>query len=317
MRVLVAGATGVVGRQLVPLLTSVGHDVVGLSRSRNRTAAVEEAGARMLLVDALDRAAVRRAVREAEPEAVVHLMTAIPGDFDPRRLAAAFELTNRLRTEGTRNLLDAAQEVGVRKVVTQGVAFVYDPEGPGVADEDAPWWRHPPRQFVPVLAALQELERRTTGAGGLVLRFGHLYGPGTAYAVDGSFVRRARAGMLPVVGRGTGIFSFTHTHDAATATVAALDKDVTGALNVVDDDPAPASVWIPELARTIGAPAPRRVPAVLARMAVGSFGVALMTRLRGADNARARLSLDWRPGHPSWREGFAVELAAGSARVTW
>ena len=270
----------------------------------------------MEFVDALDAAALRRAVREAEPGAVVHLLTAIPGDFDPRRMAAAFELTNRLRTEGTRNLLDAAEEVGVRKVVTQGVAFVYDPEQPGLADEDAPWWRHPPRQFPPVLAALQELERLTAGAGGLVLRYGHLYGPGTAYAADGAFVRRARKGMLPVVGKGTGVFSFTHTHDAATAVVAALDKDVAGALNVVDDDPAAASVWVPELARAIGAPAPRRVPTWLARLAVGPFGVALMTRLRGADNTRARLSLDWRPSHASWRQGFASELAAGPARVT-
>jgi nucleoside-diphosphate-sugar epimerase len=316
MRVLVAGATGVVGRQLVPLLTAVGHDVVGLARSRHRAAAVEQAGARMEFVDALDPAALRRAVREAEPEAVVHLLTAIPGDLDPRRMAAAFELTNRLRTEGTRNLLDAAQEVGVRKVVAQGVAFVYDPEQPGLADEDAPWWRHPPRQFAPVLAALQELERLTAGAGGLVLRYGHLYGPGTAYAADGTFVRRARKRMLPVVGKGTGMFSFTHTHDAATAVVAALDKDVAGALNVVDDDPAPPSVWVPELARTIGAPAPRRVPTWLARLAVGPVGVALMTRLRGADNTRARLSLDWRPAYASWRQGFGSELAAGSARVT-
>lgn len=315
MRVLVAGATGVVGRQLVPLLTAVGHDVVGLARSRHRAAAVEQAGARMEFVDALDRAALHRAVRAAEPEAVVHLLTAIPGDFDPRRLATVFETTNRLRTEGTRNLLDAAEEVGVRRVVAQGVAFVYDPARPGLADEDAPWWRRPPRQFAPVLAALQELERVTAGAGGLVLRYGHLYGPGTAYAADGVFVRQARKRMLPVVGKGSAVFSFTHTHDAATAVVAALDKDVRGALNVVDDDPARASVWIPELARVIGARRPWHVPASIARLAVGSFGVTLMTRMRGADNARARLSLDWRPGYPSWRQGFASELGANRAPV--
>jgi nucleoside-diphosphate-sugar epimerase len=317
----------VIGRQLVPLLTSVGHEVVGLARSERRAADLRRAGGtsgarpgaerpiggaspawRSVTADALDRAAVTRAVREAAPDAVVHLLTAIPDRIDSKRLARDFELTNRLRAEGTRNLLDAAADVGVRRVVTQGLAYVYEPAD-GLADEDAPLWREPPAQFVPVLGALGELEWRTHEAGGLVLRFGHLYGPGTAFAADGPFTAMIRAGKVPVVGGGTATFSFTHTHDAATAIAAALDKDVAGALNVVDDDPAPVSEWLPAVAEMLGARKPGRVPAALARFAVGGWGVAFMTQLRGADNTRAKLHLDWRPRYSSWRHGFADELA--------
>lgn len=318
MRVLVAGATGVIGRRLAPLLTSVGHEVVGLARSLDRAEVLQGSGATLVVADLLDRSAVARAVREAAPDAVVHMATAIPADVNPRRLARDFALTNRLRTEGTRNLLEAAADSGVRRVITQGLAYAYDPArdpadptgpgGTGAANEDAPFWRDPPAQFAPVLDALRELERLTAGANGLVLRFGHLYGPGSFVAADGSVVRAVRAGKMPIVGSGTAVFSFTHTHDAASAVVAALDRDVTGALNVVDDDPAPVSEWLPELARILGARPPRRVSTPLARLAVGSWGVAFMTRLRGADNARARLRLDWRPGYPSWRQGFAAEL---------
>lgn len=308
MRVLVAGATGVIGDQLVPLLTAAGHEVVGLARSRDRADGLRRAGAELVVADALDRAAVTRAVREAAPEAVVNMLTAIPPALDPRRLARDFALTNRLRTEGTRNLLDAAREVGARRVISQGLAYIYDPDGTGNADEDALVWRDPPKQFAPVLAALMELERRTVDAGGLVLRFGHLYGPGSMLAHDGSLVQQVRAGKMPLGGGGGATFSFVHAHDAASAVLAALDKEVTGALNVVDDDPAPMSVWLPELARILGAPVPKPAPAFLVRLAVGGWGVAYMTRLRGADNARARLSLDWRPRYASWREGFATEL---------
>ncbi|MFP3989697.1 NAD(P)-dependent oxidoreductase [Streptomyces sp. E11-3] len=299
MRVLVAGATGVVGRALLPLLTSVGHEVTALSRTPRQGTVV---------ADALDRSALHRAVREAAPDAVVHLLTAIPAEVNPRRLARDFALTNRLRTEGTRNLYEAARDAGATKVVAQGLAYAYDPEGEGPATEDAPLWRRPPRQFAPVLAALRELEERTTDAGGTVLRLGHLYGPGSSYAADGSFVRQVRAGKVPLVGGGGSVFSFTHAHDAATAVVAALDKPHTGPLNIVDDTPVPLRDWLPELARMLDAPAPKAAPAVLARMAVGGWGVAFMSKLRGADNARARLSLDWRPRYPVWREGFAAEL---------
>jgi nucleoside-diphosphate-sugar epimerase len=287
MRVLVAGATGVIGASLVPLLRAAGHDVVAMSR---RPAAGDVAA------DALDREAVRRAVRDAAPDVVVNMLTAIPAAVDPRHLARDFTLTNRLRTEGTRNLIEAA---GGARVISQGLAYAYQP-APGLADEDQPLWTsHTPRQFAPVLAALIELERLTVAAGGVVLRFGHLYGPGTAYAPDGSFAAQVRAGKVPLVSGGNAVFSFTHTEDAAGAVVAALDRGDAGRiLNVVDDTPVPLHDWLPAYAGLVGGPAPKPAPAPIARLVVGGWGVAFMNRLRGADNARARNELDWTPRHP-------------------
>jgi nucleoside-diphosphate-sugar epimerase len=313
MRVLVAGATGVIGSRLVPLLTAVGHDVIALARPGGRIQQLEQAGGEVAVADALDRAALTRAVRDAAPEAVVNMLTAIPGEINPRRLARDFAMTNRLRTEGTRNLINAANEAGAGRIISQGLAYAYDP-GQGLADEDAPLWRNPPRQFAPVLGALVELERLTTEAGGLVLRFGHLYGPGSMYAADGSFVHQVRAGKVPIVGKGASVFSFTHAHDAATAIVSALDKEATGVLNVVDDTPTPMHEWLPALANLLGAPAPKHAPAALARLAVGGWGVAFMNELRGADNARARLRLDWRPRYASPADGFA-ELDVTTAQA--
>ncbi|MYV98588.1 NAD(P)-dependent oxidoreductase, partial [Streptomyces sp. SID3343] len=193
-------------------------------------------------------------------------------------------------------------------------AYAYEP-GPDNADEDTPWWAAPPARFAPHLVALRDLEQRTAEVGGVVLRFGHLYGPGSIYAADGSFVRQVRAGRTPLIGGGTATYSFTHAHDAATAVVAALDKDASGALNVVDDEPAPMHVWLPVLAEILGARKPRRIPAALARPVIGDIGVAWTTRLRGADNSRAKTALDWRPWHASWRAGFAAELQAPA--VAW
>ncbi|GAA1861645.1 NAD-dependent epimerase/dehydratase family protein [Asanoa iriomotensis] len=299
MRVLVAGATGVIGSRLVPLLSAVGHEVVALARSAGAAAGT---GVQVVEADALDPVAVRRVLRAAAPDAVVNMLTAIPAAPNPRRLAKDFALTNRLRVEGTRNLVEAA---GGARIISQGLAYAYQP-APGPANEDDPLWMDgTPRQFAPVLAALVELERLTTAAGGLVLRFGHLYGPGTAYAADGSFARQVRAGKVPLVGGGHAVFSFTHTGDAASAVVAALDHDtVGGVLNVVDDNPAELRKWLPTYARTLGAPAPKPAPAALARLAVGGWGVAFMNELRGAGNARARLQLNWRPRYASWTDGF-------------
>ncbi|WP_033262379.1 NAD-dependent epimerase/dehydratase family protein [Amycolatopsis vancoresmycina] len=311
MKVLVAGATGVVGRRVVPPLVAAGHEVLALARpGRARRVAP---GAEVLVADALDRDGVRAAVRQAAPDTVVNLLTAIPAEPDPKHLARDLAVTNRLRTEGTRNLLAAA---GDARVISQGLAYGYQPDA-GPAGEDAPLWRAgPPPQFVPVLAALMELERLTTRAGGLVLRLGHLYGPGTTFAGDGRFTRQVRAGRVPLAGGGHAVFSFTHADDAAAAVTAAVDRDVvTGVLNIVDDEPAPVHDWLPDLARLLGAPAPRKVPAAVARLAVGSWGVAFLNRLRGADNARARLRLGWRPRFSSVAEGFAAEFGTGVGRA--
>lgn len=312
MRILVAGASGVVGNRLLPLLASVGHDVTVLARSASRASALRT-GAAIVIADALDRQAVDRAVAEANPDVIVNMLTAIPAEINPRKLAKEFHQTNLLRTEGTRNLIEAGKKVGVQRIISQGLAYAYDPNGADLANEDTPFWRQPPKQFAPVLAALQELEQRTAEANGLVLRFGHLYGPGSIYAADGSFVKQVKAGKVPLVGGGTAVFSFTHSHDAATAIVAALDKDVSGALNIVDDDPAPMSEWLPVLADILGAKPPKGAPAAIAKLAVGGWGVAFMTQLRGASNARARLALDWKPRHASWRTGFASELKNAAA----
>jgi nucleoside-diphosphate-sugar epimerase len=293
MRVVVAGATGVIGRQLVPMLTASGHEVTELSRRQG--------------TDLLDRAAVRALVTGARAEAVVHVATAIPARINPRRMALQFALTNRLRTDGTRNLLAAAQDAGAAKVIAGGLAYAYLP-GSGPADEDAPLWDRPPRQFAAAQRALAEMESLTAGAGGLVLRFGHLYGPGSAYAADGSFTAQVQARQVPVVDGGRSVFSFTHAADAAAAVVAALDRDVTGVLNIVDDNPVAIGEWLPDFAVLLRAPVPRRVPAPMAWLAAGGWGLAFMTRLRGASNARARTRLGWTPRYPDWATGFAAEL---------
>ncbi|UWE07603.1 NAD-dependent epimerase/dehydratase family protein [Actinacidiphila bryophytorum] len=303
MRVVVAGATGVVGRQVVPLLTAAGHEVVALSRKPGPQLA---AGVRAVSVDALDQAALAASVRDAQPDAVVHLLTAIPARIDPRRMERDFALTNRLRTESARTLAAAAGDAGAR-FLAQGLAYAYDP-APGAADEDAPFWNRPPKQWATTLEALRTLERITAEAGGLVLRFGHLYGPGTAFGRGGSSLAQISARKMPVVGDGSGTFSFTHTRDAASAVVAALGHpQVSGALNIVDDEPALLRDWLPGVAALLGAPAPQKVPTAMARLAAGAWGAAFMTRLRGADNSRAKQALEWAPRYPTWREGFAAE----------
>jgi nucleoside-diphosphate-sugar epimerase len=312
MRVLVAGATGVIGRELMPALVEAGHTAIGLTRSVP-SAELIQSDTEVIFADALDRRAVTAAVEQAAPDAVVNMLTAIPAAINPKRLAEDFTVTNRLRTEGTANLLDAAARVGVTKVISQGLAYGYEPGRPGLATEDSSLWVEPPRPFLPVLNALRELERRTVEAQGTVLRFGHLYGPGTSYSAAGSFTQQVRAGKVPLVSGGTATFSFTHTADAAAAVVAALNSDHVGPLNIVDDEPAQMNEWLPYLADLVDAPSPKSAPAFLARFAVGPWGVAFMTKLRGADNSRAKSVLDWKLVHSSWRTGFATEFNDATA----
>ncbi len=317
MRILLAGATGVIGRQTVPVLAAAGHQVIGLARTPARLPDAE-----VVVADALDAAAVADAVGSAAPDAIVHMLTAIPDPVDPRHLARDMALTNRLRTQGTANLLAAA---GGARIIAQGVAYAYDPAGSPVKDEDAPPWRDPPTQFAPVVAALGDLERRVASAGGLVLRLGHLYGPGSSYAPDGGLTRQLRAGKMPLVGDGASMFSFIHAHDAATAILAAIEHPAaSGVLNIVDDQPTLVHDWLPEMAAMLGAPAPRHVPAWLARLLVGGWGVAYMTGLAGASNLRARQQLDWKPTYSSWRDAAATRdgprtgpAALGATGAAW
>jgi nucleoside-diphosphate-sugar epimerase len=309
MRVLVAGAGGAIGRQLLPLLDAVGHETIALVH-RNP---VNVEGGHSVIADALDRDALTVAVSEFEPEAVVNLLTAIPRRFNPRQFEQAFLTTNRLRTEGAANLAIATR--GAR-MISEALAFAYAPGDGAIADESRPFWERGPKPFRPAVRALQELERITAETGGVALRFGHLHGPATGFAPDGGLTEEARGGKLPIVGDGSGTFSFIHTHDVATAIVAALERpQVRGAVNIVDDEPQPVRRWLPEFARLAGGPAPKRVPAWLARLAAGSWGAAYMNGLVGADNARARAELDWRPRHGRAQDGWAADFGAAPERA--
>ena len=299
MRVFVAGASGVIGRPLVAQLVAAGHEVTGTTRSRPQ--AVAEAGATAVVCDALDAVALREAVAAAEPEVVVHQLTALPPRFDPRR-QHIYDATNRVRTEGTRNLLAAAPG---RRVVCQSIAFAYRPHHePRVLDEDAPLFASAPPPFGAATRAVAEMERMVLEAGGLVLRYGWFYGPGTYYGEGGSTAKDVRRRLFPVIGEGSGLFSFVHVDDAAAATVAAVERGAPGVYNVVDDEPAPMREWVPVYATAIGARPPLRVPLWLARLAAGKAAAAMSTTLPGASNARAKAELGWQPRWPTWRDGF-------------
>ena len=309
MRIFLAGATGVIGRRLVPLLVAEGHQVTGMTRARERGAALEAMGAEVAVADALDAGAVRAAVVSARPQAVIHQLTSLPRRIDPRKIERDFALNDRLRSEGTRHLVAAAQAAGAERIVAQSIAFAYAPGPPGtIHDEQDPLFVDAPEPFRRSARAVAELEETVLDAGGHVLRYGYFYGPGSSIARDGSLGEDLARRRLPIVGRGSGVWSFIHVDDAAGATGAALTRGPPGAYNVVDDDPAPVSAWLPALAQALAAPRPMRVPALLARLAAGSYGVATMTRAQGASNARARRELAWQPRYPSWREGFRAGL---------
>jgi nucleoside-diphosphate-sugar epimerase len=309
MRVFLAGATGVIGRRLVPQLLAAGHQVTGMTRSPERVAALREQGAEGTVADALDGDAVREAVAAARPDAVIHQLTSLPARIDPRRMERDFELNDRLRSEGTRILVAAAQAAGAARIVAQSIAFAYAPGPPGTLHvEEDPLNVDAPPPFRRSARALRDLDEAVTGAGGLVLRYGYFYGPGSAIGRGGSMVEDLERRRMPVIGGGGGVWSFVHVDDAASATVAALEHGSPGAYNVVDDDPAPVAEWLPALAAAIGAPRPLRVPALLARPLAGSYGIQTMTRAQGASNARAKRELGWSPAHPSWREGFRTAL---------
>jgi nucleoside-diphosphate-sugar epimerase len=307
VKVFVAGATGAVGRPLVRQLLAAGHEVTGTTRSAARAAGLERAGARAVVCDALQAEPLRAAVAAAEPEVVIHQLTALPDRFEPRK-RDLYEPTNRMRIVGTRNLLDAAEAVGARRMICQSIAFAYAPVGGRVKEESDRLFSDASEPFGSGVRAIESMERAVVGAKGLegiVLRYGWFYGPGTYYAEDGSLASEVRRRRYPVVGDGGGLFSFVHVDDAAGATVAALERGQTGIYNVCDDEPAPLREWLPHYAQAIGAGRPRRVSRWLARILAGKMVADMSTELRGASNLRARRELDWRPAWATWREGFS------------
>ncbi|HET6907859.1 MAG TPA: NAD(P)-dependent oxidoreductase [Mycobacteriales bacterium] len=307
MKIFVAGATGAIGRQLVPRLVAGGHEVCAMTRTESKQDALFEQGAVPVVADALDPDAVADVVAKAQPEVIVHELTAIPDSLDMRRFDRDFALTNRLRTEGTDNLLSAGQAVGVRRFIAQSFFAAYARPGSTLKTEDDPLDLAPAKEMRGVVAAIRYLEAQVLAAEwteGIVLRYGGFYGPGTSVSPGSEQVEMIRKGKFPVVGGGSGVWSFIHVGDAADATVAAVEHGSPGVYNVVDDDPAPVAEWLPSLAREVGAKKPRRVPRFVGRMFAGEAGVVMMTEARGCSNAKAKRELGWQPVHPTWRQGF-------------
>ncbi len=317
MKVFVAGGLGVIGRRLVPMLVDAGHEVSATTTSPEKERALFELGATPYVMDGLDRESVLRAVARAEPEVVVHEMTDLGNAVNLKNFDLVFEATNRLRTEGTAHLLEAAWTVDARRLVAQSFAgWNYARTGGPVKTELDPLDSAPRRTMRKSLAAFTRLESAVTGMDGIegvVLRYGGLYGTGTALAEDGLFAELMRKRTFPLVGDGQGIWSFVHVNDAAAATVAAVEGGDPGIYNVCDDEPAAAAVWLPELARILGAPPPRRVPAWLGKLLAGEAAVVMFTSMRGASNAKAKRELGWTLRYPSWRAGFRYGLADSGA----
>jgi nucleoside-diphosphate-sugar epimerase len=312
MRIFVAGATGAIGTPLVHALVANGHDVTGMTRSPAKADGLRAAGAEPAIADALDRDAVLAAVTAAQPEVVVHQVTALGGITSLRNFDRAFAVTNRLRTEGTEHLLAAARAAGARRIVAQSFAgWPAVRSGGPVKTEDDPFDPDPVPSMRATLDAIKRCEAlvtRAEGIEGIALRYGGFYGPGTGVAPGGDQIEMVRKRRFPVVGDGAGVWSFIHVDDAVTATVAAIERGAPGVYNVTDDAPAPVRDWLPALAAAAGAPAPRRVPRWLGRLAAGEAVVTMMTTIRGAANGKAKRELGWTPAHPSWREGFASLL---------
>lgn len=310
MNIFVAGATGVIGRELVRLLVERGDTVTGMTRSASRRGVIEQLGARSVVADAFDAEAVHRAVAAAEPDVVVHEMTALTHLGAPRNLHRDFAQTSRLRTEGTDILLAASQAVGVPRFIAQSYCgYLPATHGPLIVPEDEPLDPRLAGALAGVFEALQYLETAVTGASstvGIVLRYGGFYGPGTTLSrrPPGAHTELVRKRRFPIIGNGAGIWSFIHVEDAARATVAAIDRAERGIYHICDDEPAPVREWLPELAAALGARPPFRVPRWLGRLAAGEAAVIVSTEVSGASNAKARRELRWEPVYRSWREGF-------------
>jgi nucleoside-diphosphate-sugar epimerase len=318
MKIFLAGASGAIGRRLMPELVAAGHEVVGTTRSTEKTKQLAELGAQPVVLDALDERSVLAAVRSAEPEIVIHELTALGDVTSIRNFDKAFATTNRLRTDGLDYLLRAARAAGARRLIAQSyTGWPNERAGGPVKTEEDPLDPHPPKTMTKSLAAIRHLEETVNRADdieGVVLRYGGLYGYGTPFAEGGEYVKLIRKRRFPIVGEGTGISSFTHLDDAAAATVAALDRGAPGIYNVVDDEPAPAAEWLPYLTHVLGAKPPHRVPVWLGKLAAGEAIATMMTESRGSSNAKAKRELGWKLRYPSWRDGFRHGLAVEETR---
>jgi nucleoside-diphosphate-sugar epimerase len=311
MRILIAGASGAIGRRLVPMLVERGHTVTGTTRTPDKADLLSGLGAQPALMDGLDRAQVMRTVADAKPDVLIHQLTAIGGRMDLRNFDRYFADTNRLRTEGTDNLLAAAQAAGVRRFVAQSyTGWTNEQIGGPVKTEDDPFATNPAPTSRQSLAAILHVESTVASAPleSVVLRYANLYGPGNALGAGGEVPDMVRKRRLPIVGGGGGIWSFIHVDDAASATVIAAERSQTGLFNIADDEPAAVSEWLPYLANVLGAKPPLRVPTFVARPMIGQHGITMMTTARGSSNAKARKEMGWAPAYPSWRQGFREGL---------
>ena len=311
MKIFIAGATGAVGSRLVPLFIEAGHEVVGTSRTARRARTVDAAGGHGVVLDGRDVAAVRDAVREARPDVLIHQLTSLSTGFDFKHWDDSFAETNELRTRTTDALIDAAMEVGTGRIIIQSyTGWTNEHAGSRVKSEDDPLDPNPAPASRRTLAAVAHAEKAAVEAGGIALRYGNFYGPGQAIGYGGEVLDSIRKRRLPIVGDGSGVWSFVHIDDAASATVAATTHGEPGIYNIVDDEPAAVSEWVPALAQAVGAKPPLHVPAWTARPLIGEFGVAQMTTARGSSNRKARTQLPWIPHYSTWREGFRRGLGA-------
>ena len=311
MKVFLAGATGAIGSRLVPQLVEAGHQVTAMTRSKEKLGKLYDLGAEAVACDVFDAGRLGSVVARAEPDAVINELTDLPQSLNPRRLKEYYAANNRVRREGTANLLSAARGAGVRRFLVQGAAYWYAPTGGPVKTEEAPLYLDAPSPIGPAVETIKEVEEAVLtadGIEGIVLRYGMFYGPGTWYAKDGDVGRQVRKRRYPMIGHGEGTYSFIHVDDAASATVAALESARPGVYNVVDDEPVSAAEWMPVYVEALGAKRPPRVPAFVARLIAGDALVTWMLGLRGASNEKIKEELGWRPKYESWRQGCFANL---------
>ena len=312
MKVFVTGGTGAIGQFLLPLLVENKHEVVALTRSASKATKLEDIGVTPVIADPLDKPALTAAVRRAEPEVIIHQLTALSNAGNFRKFDQEFALTNRFRTEVTDTLLAAARTIGTRRLIAQSYCgWPYAKKGGPVKTEEDPLDPKPPESFTKTLASIRSLEdklHKTSFLEGIALRYGNFYGPGTAIGKGGVIVKMVKKRRFPIAGGGGGIWSFIHVMDAARATIAAMSRGAAGVYNIADDEPAKVATWLPVLAKEVGAKPPRKIPHWLGELMIGKAGMMMMTQIRGCSNAKAKRELGWTPVYPSWRIGFADGL---------